>query len=72
MTNQLGDFSLTGALTSAEWFVGGKLLVPKTRQVLYSRGVLIFYVNRRYRNLRVGRMNVPYSFNYLPMTVGRS
>ena len=70
MTNQLGDFSLTGALTSAEWFVEGKLLVPKTRQVLYSRGVLIFYVNRRYRNLRVGRMNVPYSFNYLPMTVG--
>ena len=63
------NYDFQEALYQAEWFVEGRLLVPKSKQVLHSRGVLIFYVNRRYKRLNVGHTGVPYSFNYLPMTV---
>jgi hypothetical protein len=63
------SYDFQDALYQAEWFVEGRLLVPKSKQVLHSRGVLIFYVNRRYKRLSVGHAGVPYSFNYLPMTV---
>jgi len=63
------SYDFQDALYQAEWFVEGRLLVPKSKQVLHSRGVLIFYVNRRYKRLSVGHTGVPYSFNYLPMTV---
>ena len=63
------NYDFQEALFQAEWFVEGRLLVPKTKQVLHSRGVLIFYVNRRYKRLNIGHTAVPYSFNYLPMTV---
>ena len=53
------SYDFQDALYQAEWFVEGRLLVPKSKQVLHSRGVLIFYVNRRYKRLSVGHAGVP-------------
>ena len=63
------DLTLRDALQGSEWFVEGRLLVPKSRALLYSKGVLIFNIVRRYHELKVGRTHLPYTFNYLPMTV---
>jgi hypothetical protein len=61
--------TLHDALQQSEWFVEGRLLVPKSRSLLYSKGVLIFNIVRRYHELKVGRTSLPYTFNHLPMTV---
>ena len=73
---QMGPFkegkaslTLSDALQQSEWFVEGRLLVPKSRSLLYSKGVLVFNIVRRYHQLKVGRVNLPYTFNHLPMTV---
>jgi hypothetical protein len=61
--------TLNDALQQSEWFVEGRLLVPKSRSLLYSKGVLIFNIVRRFHELKVGRTSLPYTFNHLPMTV---
>ena len=69
MGNNNEDLTLRDALQGSEWFVEGRLLVPKSRSLLYSKGVLIFNIVRRFHELKVGRTHLPYTFNYLPMTV---
>jgi len=60
---------LESAITQAQWFVDNKMLVPKSQNIMYSRDVIFFYVNRRYQTVNISRLNAPYNFNNLPMTV---
>jgi len=61
--------SLEQSLTQPQWFIENKMIVPKTQSIIHSRDVLFFYVNRRFKTINVSRMNTPYNFNALPMTV---
>lgn len=61
--------SLEESLTQPQWFAENKTIVPKSIQIIHSRDVLFFYVGRRYQNISISRINTPYCFNNLPMTV---
>jgi len=61
--------SLEEALTQPQWFVENKMIVPKTMQLVHSRDILVFYVGRRFQTINITRLNTPYNFNTLPMTV---
>jgi len=61
--------SLQASLDSGHWYVENRMIVPKIQNVLHSRDVLLFYVNRRYQHVTMGRFTGPYNFNNLPMTV---
>lgn len=51
-------------LSQVDWYVENKVIVPKTKQVLFTRDVLVFYVNRRFQNLNYERITNPYQISY--------
>ena len=61
--------NMQSALRQPDWYVENKLIVPKHKQVMYSRELVLFYVNRRYQNLNFGKLTMPYTFGALPTTV---
>jgi hypothetical protein len=60
--------NLSDALEQSQWFMENGQIVPKNQSLIYSRGVLIFYVDRRSHILRVGD-NQPFNFNRLPAAI---
>ena len=60
--------NLSEALEQSQWFMENGQIVPKNQSLIYSRGVLIFYVDRRSHILRVGD-NQPFNFNRLPAAI---
>jgi len=60
---------LEDALNQPQWFVENKLIVPKSLSIIHSHDVLFFYVGRRYQHVNLTRLNLPYNFTNLPMTV---
>lgn len=65
----LSEVPLEDVITQPQWYVQNKMLVPKTQQIMYSKDVLIVYINRRYQQVNLTSVNQPYNFNNLPMTV---
>jgi hypothetical protein len=63
------SLNLSEALEQTQWFLENKLIVPKRQSVLYSRDMIIFAVNRRYQAINITRMQTPFNFNTLPMTM---
>jgi len=59
---------LSDALQQSQWFMENGQIVPKNQSLIYSRGVLIFYVDRRSHMLRVGDVH-PFNFNSLPAAI---
>ena len=64
-----GAITLASALNQPEWFIENKILVPKSRQLIHSRDVLFFYVNRRYQTTNIAYLGAPCTFNAFPMTI---
>jgi len=60
---------LEESLTQPQWFVENKMIVPKALQLVHSRDVLFFYVNRRFQTINLSRLRAPYNFSNLPMTI---
>lgn len=60
---------LQESLTQPQWFVENKMIVPKAQSIIHSRDVLFFYVGRRFKTINITRLNTPYNFHTLPMTV---
>ncbi len=64
--------ALATSLSSPDWYIENKVLVPKTKEVIHSRGVCFFYVNRRSFALDhtklVGGPTLP-QFNVLPFSI---
>lgn len=56
-------------LEQADSYVENKMIVTKMKSVIYSRDLVIFYVNRRFQNVNFARLVAPYSFNTLPTTL---
>ena len=60
---------LKDSLDDSQWYVENGNVVPRNQQIIYSRGVLIFYVPRRAHTLNIGNLVEPYNFTRLPSTV---
>lgn len=63
------DLDLGDAIDQPQWFLEDGVIVPKTQSIIYSKGLLIFYVNRRFNTVNIGQMTQPYEFNRLPVTI---
>lgn len=61
--------TLSDALTQPQWFVENKTIVPKSLNIIHSHDVVFFYVGRRYQQVSLARLNLPFNFTNLPMTV---
>jgi hypothetical protein len=69
VTGNARPVALEESLTQPQWFVENKVIVPKSLQIIHSNDVIFFYVSRRYQTLNIARLQVPYNFSNLPMTV---
>jgi hypothetical protein len=69
ISNKQMGVSLEEALTQPQWFVENKMIIPKSQQIMHSRDVLFFYVGRRFKTVNITRLNMPYNFSNLPMTI---
>ena len=61
--------SLDEALNQPQWYIEHKMLVPKSQQILYSKEILIFYVNRRFKTINITNINAPFNFMALPQSI---
>jgi hypothetical protein len=61
--------NLTAAMSQPQWYIEGKVLVPKTQSVVHSRDVLFFYVDRKFKTFNYMNINRPYVFTGLPKTL---
>jgi hypothetical protein len=61
--------NLKDALSQPQWFVENNMIVPKKQEIIHSSDILVFYVGRRFKTINITRLNNPYNFQSLPMTV---
>lgn len=61
--------NLADALTQAQLFFENGSLVMKNTEIIYSRGVLVFFVDRRQHNLDIGKMTNPINMVGLPTAI---
>lgn len=67
--NDEASIELEQSLNQAQWFLEDNNIVPKNQSIIYSKGVLMFYVPRRSSTLNVAKWTEPYNFNRLPATI---
>ncbi len=60
---------LEEAMTQPQWFVENKMIVPKQQSIMFSREILLFQIGRRFQSINIARMQSPFNFTSLPMTV---
>lgn len=51
------------------WVTEHKTIVPKEQSIIYSKEVLIFYVNRRLQSINIRTFSNPVPFSQLPMSM---
>lgn len=62
--------SLESALEQSQWFLEeDNTIIPKHQSIIYTRRVLVFFVNRRQQNITFSRLNQPFNYNTLPNTM---
>jgi hypothetical protein len=61
--------NLDDALTQPDTYIENKMIVLKMKNIIYSRDMIVFYVNRRLQSINFARMVAPYNFQALPSTV---
>ena len=70
-----GSVDLRQAIKQTIWLTEGKSIVPKEQSIIYSKEVLVFYVNRRLQQVNVRTQfatNVvisPLEFSYNPLLI---
>ncbi|CAH6420158.1 Major core protein 4b [uncultured virus] len=60
---------LRTATSQTLWINENGNLIPKEHSIIYSKEVLIFYVNRRIQRVQMRTFTNPLSFSQLPMTM---
>ncbi len=60
--------NLDDALSQSQFFLEGNVVVPKHTDLIYSRGVLIFYVDRRAHIMRV-QGHAPFNLGNFPQAL---
>jgi len=68
-TRDTNAVNLEDSIDQAQWFLEGGTIVPKNQSIIYSRGVMIFYVPRRTHSINIERLSEPYNFTRLPPTI---
>jgi hypothetical protein len=51
------------------WINENKTIIPKEQSIIYSKEVLIFYVNRRIQRIQIRTFTNPLPFSQLPLTM---
>lgn len=51
------------------WINENKTIVPKEQSIIYSKEVLIFYINRRVQRIQIKTFSNPLMFSQLPLTI---
>lgn len=65
----LVNLSLGNAMIQPDQYVENKMIVTKQKQIIYSRDVAFFYINRRFQQLPIAKAVMPYSVATLPTTI---
>jgi len=65
-SNNSGPVDLNSALEQSQFFLEGGAIVPKNTSLIWSRGVLIFYVDRRATNIQFNNQLQAFSMSQLP------
>lgn len=60
---------LRNATTQTIWINENKTIVPKEQSIIYSKELLIFYVNRRIQRIQIRTFSNPLTFSQLPLTM---
>ena len=66
--NESDPINLNDALNSSQFFLENGVIAPRSTNIIYSRGILIFYVDRRTNIIRTQDMQ-PFNISRLPRTV---
>ncbi|ARF09318.1 P4B major core protein [Catovirus CTV1] len=61
--------NLQESLAQPDMYVENKMIVAKMKNIIYSRDLIVFYVNRRYQNINFARLVAPHNFTMLPTTL---
>lgn len=60
---------IRSSTTQTIWINENKTIIPKQQSIIYSKEVLIFYVNRRIQRIQIKTFSNPISFSQLPLTM---
>jgi hypothetical protein len=69
LMNTGAQIDLMDSLHQAHYYLENNTVVPKHQTIIYSKGLIIFYVNRRYQQVNLTKLYNPQHFGKLPMTV---
>lgn len=67
--NDAEAVDLTGAISQTLWITENKTIVPKEQSIIYSKEILVFYVNRRVQRIQIRTFMNPLPFSQLPLTM---
>jgi len=68
MNNDTTPINLKDAINSRQLFLENNTIVPRATNIIYSKGALFFYVDRRANIIRTAEMN-PFTMGNLPSSV---
>ena len=68
LDNNIPQINLQNAIQQEQYFLEGGTIVPRNTSLIWSRGILIFYVDRRSIMIRQDHMSA-FSMNNLPHSV---
>lgn len=68
-TDDAQPIDLKSAINQTIWINENKTIVPKEQTIIYSKEVLIFYVNRRIQRIQIRTFANPLTFSQLPLTM---
>jgi hypothetical protein len=63
------SIDLLDSLDQAHYYLENNTVIPKHQTIIYSKGILIFYINRRYQQVNLAKLYNPQNFGKLPMTI---
>lgn len=67
--SDMGPIKLTDALDQQQLFLEHNTVIPKNQSIIYSKGMLVFHVNRRAHSLDIAKLADPYNFTKLPVSI---
>lgn len=69
MVQHAGPVQLQSAMQSVDYFIEKNMIVPKQRQVIYSKDLVFFYANRRYQTVNFTSLDMSFRYMTLPGSV---
>lgn len=67
--SNMASINIEDSLNQPQWFIEGKTLVARSQSIVFSRNLIVFYVNRRFKAINFAELNQPYAFKGLPPTL---